>query len=384
MINTYKKLVVVIGLFFLTLFFTCCNKSGFEYGNLSTVLKLVDNNSAFSMKSFAVSMEQFGTVNEEGVQYSVRPLWSFSHDIENKMIVTSSLHQRVYGEFGRTITFEHEYNTEDVIVSSEVEGYSYIFQGKYYSHENIKYDYDYDLYGEITRRIGRNIETGEVMSDYTFEYNDKRKITKLTTSTGFVGEFTYNAKGQVVKFNDIKFKYSDTNLIEREFKGKKVKYSYDGDGRITSIGNEFKYTYTDTTMITDNYFDDGRYKYKTVTKKNGVETKFYEYKYKGDNSFDYCISSSDYKVANPLRKSYYDGSTSNLNLKGYVSIKYLDNSDISEQEIFDSSGNKIYTVKYKYTKIGNIPIWYDYKGKIIITPLDIKWIMRLTNSSFHK
>ena len=360
------RLLMLVFAFGMT--FTGCKKDeGNEPDNKPEDITIpIDDNSAFNMKNFIISYDQMFVAGS-------RWAWSFTHEYIDGKAVTSSQNYKIYGDFGvNVLTTTHNYSSDGIITSSDRTSTMYV-------DEQISFTYEYNLSGFIVKLTKK--EKGEIRDIVNFEYSGnslmKKTHEKIEEGRDAKEEsFTYDSDGNVKSYtreyldsdNETRyytFTYSNGNMIESKsyYDGdidRTITYDYDSNNRIIKYSNNYEnedydgystYEYS-SDLMTESSYRDNRLTRKSQFKKGHIQVKSWRYIYDDKDDFEYCMvkehEGDDYGYHNVVKKSYYEGSVSNLDLVGYATVDSRDSeSNLKTKEsVYSSNGSKLYYVEH--------------------------------------
>lgn len=344
--NTSFKLLILALAFGIAL--TSCTKEGLLDNQPEDITIPIDDNSAFNMNNFIISFDQIFSSQE-------RWAWSYTHDYVDGKALTSHSNYKVYGGFAdEMMETTHIYNTEGVVISSE---------RATFGEDGLSFTYEYDLSGFIVK-ISKEFK-GEIRDVVVLEY-DGNNLLKKTHEDGDVETFTYNADNLVSSYTIetvgeetelTTYSYSNGNMTRKKeyFDGEleySIDFDYDSDNRIIKATNDDSdystlYEYS-SNLLTEINYDNSLLTSKKQYKKGFIRVKSWSYNYNGSDVFEYCMvrehdGDADHNV---VKKSYYEGSVSDLVLVGYATVdsRDFDSSLKTMESIYNSNGTKIYYV----------------------------------------
>jgi hypothetical protein len=329
---------------------------------------VIDNNQTFNMTKFVMSFEQlFGS--------DARWTWDYSHDVQDGKALTSYQNFKVVGKFGdKVFTINHDFNAEGVITSS-----TRIATYNYYDDDNLTFTYLYDTSGRIVELTKE--KNGQIRDVVELEYNDNNQLVKkihrgdYNYNDGDEEIFDYNTDGNVSRYENenwgqvYNYTYLNGNMIgEEEIYGggsytQFTNYEYDTQGRVIN--------YYDQEYIYDNrafeYFDEffreidydeynGSSRIDDMTDYSAYELdiKRWDYYYDGP-VFNYCKTREFYYVQTyddrlVSKKEYFEGTSENLILVGYVTVDTRDANNSykkTKESIYDANDTLLYYVTYE-------------------------------------
>lgn len=327
---------------------------------------VIDDNQTFNMTSFVMSFEQmFGS--------DARWTWDYSHDVQDGKALTSYQNFKVVGKFGDGVfTINHDFNQEGVITSS-----TRITTNNYDDDDDITFTYLYDTEGKIVQLTKEKY--GQIRDIVEMEYNVNNQLVKKIHIGGNnfdVGDeeiFTYNIDGTVKSYENERwgetynYTYTNGNMIRQEENDSGNLYvenfEYDSQGRVINYYDE-GYIYDNNAFeYYDTYFREidydeynGTRRIDDITDYSAYELdiKRWDYYYDGP-VFNYCKTREFYYVQTyddrlVSKKEYFEGTSENLVLVGYVTVDTRDANNSykkTKESIYDANGTLLYYVTYE-------------------------------------
>ena len=197
--------------------------------------------------------------------------------------------------------------------------------------------------------------------------------------------FAYNSDGSVSVYENnrrtekYEYVYSSGNMVEVKRYSDGVlnnvqKYEYDSEGRLTKMSEDgdtwySKIEYSSEIMTITSYDGD----LLADKEEYGVgfeEIKSWRYSYDNADVFMYCTSQENDENGKTKKKSYYEGTPTNLQLVGYSIIDSRDaeSTKKTKESIYNSSANKLYYAEFTVVD-GSITEtnWFNAAGSSITT-----------------
>lgn len=245
--------------------FTSCdndNDDNLSIDDLEDVNIKIDDTQTFNMSKFIESFEQIFTFED----YFRFGNLEYTHSVLQGKAIESYLNMVSFGEFGdKVLLFVHAYDTNGVVISTELEVTSVFLAGKGEASINEVYkiglNYQYDTNGYITKV--NIVEGSSVTQELTIGYNALNQVTSIKyeqfsnsskLSFQFMDKLNEMLGGKLSMVKPATADYIWTEYFERDAKGSVIKYS---NSRM-SEGDFVLFSYdTNSRMIQSVYYDGG-------------------------------------------------------------------------------------------------------------------------------
>ena len=245
--------------------FTSCDNDSdddLRIDGLEDVNIKIDDTQTFNMTKFVESFEQIFTF-EDYLRYGDL---EYTHNVSEGKALISYLNMVSFGEFGdKVLLFVHNYDTNGIVISTELEVTSMFLAGKGEASlegvYTIGLKYQFDTNGYITKVSF--VEGIGVTQELTIIYNALNQVTSIKyeqfrnsskLSFQFVDKLNEMLGDKLSMVKPAIADYIWTEYFERDAKGNVTKYS---NSRM-SEGDFVLFVYdTNSRMIQSVYYDDG-------------------------------------------------------------------------------------------------------------------------------
>ncbi|MGX8851070.1 DUF6531 domain-containing protein [Amedibacillus sp. YH-ame10] len=388
------------------------------YDEAGNVLKKIDANGCFEEKKYDANNNTVEEINKNGF----KTLYEFD-GLNNVLKVQN--HKDRYVNY----TYDKANNVTSKNINNKYAEYTYDLEGNLVAEKNengYTSKYSYDNFNRKTEQIKPDGNTiiykydnlGNKLSENKniFTYDARGNVLTSTNEEGTIKNVydAFNNKVETVDTNGKKVKntFSDDNkLIQKEYAGIEIKYSYNEKGALEKVLKDdkliSKYEYnerneitrkTQNDIITQKTYDDmGRIATQTVSKNNNViantaytydandnivkeiiDGKENTYVYDG---YDELVESHKYingkKVDTTYKQDLFGNQVSSSSNDGKKTYKYNEKGQVATIDTKEG------IIKYSYNDNGNVSKKVNEDGRIdIYTYDDLDQLIKLEQGQF--